>query len=502
MLLYIYLLVLPTDPVTIISGITAARACTPVDPTRINSAKAAKFLKATWLPPIRYPDQEDDGDGDGSSVAYAVARGKFPHEELARAMEAKVHLKNNPHARFILAYRDKADLADQRIRAEEEILRRLALNPEIPLQQRKIRPLTRDPNFAAQIKALSMPTKPNHFKPAALLRAQTVVTMPADAVDDAEAGDDEIPAAGFVSPQALLLPAAVRSVSKLPVPSELADAKAWMQRCVVYAPQKWAGAESEDAVYAFGRPSGVDDDVFTKAFREVSRIGQSVHDSSAAAGAETRRFELQPEALQVTDDEFEDAASLAGSLSRLSQLDIGTAPLPAIPRAVRSQKNPLKKHTNAFGATSLTSSKNITSLLHQRTDHRLHACQHLSTMRGVYKLVDMDRKRIEKTPGASVVWDGVVPYLWFPNALTLVRERARARHRRSMARDPRSAVAGSDTAGSAAARRRGVGGRMSLVVGGGGGGGGAAAGLMSGADNAAANTGLSSSTVEEFWNGQ
>ncbi|KAI8590071.1 hypothetical protein BDZ88DRAFT_416182 [Geranomyces variabilis] len=478
--------VLPTDPVTIISGITAARACTPIDPTHIKTEKAAKFLKAKWLPPIQYPDQKYDGDGDGSSVSYAVARGRFPHQELARAADAKVHLKNNPHARFILAYRDKADLADQRIRAEEEILRRLALNPEIPLQQRKIRPLTRDPNFVAQLKALNMPTRANHSRPAALLRAQTVVTMPADAVDETETGDVENPAAAFVS-QALLLLASVRSTSKLPVPFELADARAWMQQCTVYG-HKYAGAESDDAEYAFGRPSGVDDDVFTKAFQEVSRIGQTVHDSSAAAGAETRRFELQPDAPQVTDDETEDIVSLAGSQSRLSQLDIETAPLPAIPRAVRPQKNPLRKHTNAFGATSLTLSENVASLLHQRTDHRLQACQHLSTVRGVYKLVDMDRKKIEKTPGANVVWDGVVPYLWFPNALTLVRERARARHRRSM--DLCSVVAGSDTAGSAAARRRGVGGRISM-----------GAGSMPGPANAAANAGLPS-TLEEFWKGE
>ncbi|KAJ3152067.1 hypothetical protein HDU86_005912 [Geranomyces michiganensis] len=516
--------VLPTDPEAIISGIIAARACTPIDPTRIDRERATKFLKAKWLPPIQYPDQDDEdeknGSGDGveedksAGLAYSIARGRFPQQELAKAADAKVHLKNNLHSRFIVAYRDQADLAQQRIRAEEEILRRLALNPEIPLRQRKVRPLSRDPNFVAQLKALNIRTTSHSHasKPsAALLRTQTVVTMPQAERDEIDVNEHSVPgddddddeklAKEYTPQTGLLLPnKSVRCVSKLTLPVELTDARAWIEQCMMWKVGHTSpSVDNDDTEYVFGRPSRVDDDVFTKAFHEVTQVGRMVRDRSAAAGAETRLFELQPDAPQSTDDNeaVEDGDILTGSLSRLNQLDMGPAPLPEIPRVLQPPKNPLRKHTKAFGAASLASGKNMSALLHDRSDHRLLACQQLSTVRSVYKLVDMDRRKIEKTPGATVVWHGVVPYLWFPNALALVRQGAKARIRRSV--NLGSATAASDTAGSAAGARRGVGGRSSLIAGAGGGGAGGGYPNQSlvGLPNAGASLNLP--TLEKFW---
>ncbi|KAJ3005284.1 hypothetical protein HKX48_000766 [Thoreauomyces humboldtii] len=313
----------------------------------------------------------------------------------------------------MLAFRDSGDLADQQAHAQEDAMRALALNPEIPLSQRKIRPLTRDAIFVQQIRDLQASTLLS--KPA-LRRAVTILSPPP--LPTQASSTDILPPI----PTATAAPTMSKRYETRS--KSFADARDWIQQSTLWRVQQGRRFDGGTESYRFGRPDGSDDDVFTNAFEDVSRFGLNVQQKFASAGADAGIFELDRTLGQSS-----------GAPSGTSKPAVGLPPIQ--PAAQAQARHPVHKHNTAFQTCFTRDQASLLATLRQRTEDRLAACRSLDRIQGVHALVELDRTR-HVAANAGAVWNGKVPYMWYPHAQEIVEAslKHKAKHLSSVGEIP------------------------------------------------------------------
>ncbi|KAJ3026005.1 hypothetical protein HK097_006547, partial [Rhizophlyctis rosea] len=199
------------------------------------------------------------------------------------------------------------------------------------------------------------------------------------------------------------------------------------------------GEEEEE--WIFGRPEGIDEDTgdqFHKAFEEMVALGVKVHEKSVLAEGDKGVFGGSRKVGTPLS---------RGSQSRLGSSKSKTSTNPhtsvenlAAPKRRSKRENPSQTHHASILVTGRAGRAALSATLKSRRQDRLEACKTVEGHRQVGKMVDMDVNVCAKFGVAGrrtrPVWEGIVPYLWYKDAATLVREHYRQKTKTQQQPDP------------------------------------------------------------------
>ncbi|KNC97953.1 uncharacterized protein SPPG_06941 [Spizellomyces punctatus DAOM BR117] len=459
--------VLPAEAPAIVAGICAAGREIPVDPTIVHRNEVKRLMRSKWLPPLaeaaKLPrpsllarlaptvEVTKGGEDDEQEKRKAAVQRKpnvmkkntFPFSEIRESTTTKIHLKNNPSSRYVLAFRDKAHRADERAKAYEEAACRLALANTNGINWSVIKNISRNPASSQPIKGLrtsyapeSRPartaqsgamnlTTPRHVLPP-LSQALSATSL---FVSEGEENEDKgrSPSANLqlVQDSAGSLP------SLLARSASFQDAQNWMQANALWRQKhlpELGNALNEDE-YCFGKPEGIDEDVgdqFNIAFKELTKLGSTVRKNQLDIEADKNLFEEDTTATLPIDS----VTSVTTQRPSITSSHNST-PDPTVAEVwKRKLQNPAQNHHSAFAAYLDTTRKELSTTLKSRSHDRLRVCKDDESALGVLKLAVMDARNctlVGPTRHSHTPWDHVVPYMWYKDAYPLVKAHLRER---------------------------------------------------------------------------
>ncbi|TPX71430.1 hypothetical protein SpCBS45565_g01015 [Spizellomyces sp. 'palustris'] len=422
-------IVLPTEAPAIVAGICAAGREIPVDPTIVHSNEVKRLMRSKWLPPLaeaaKLPrpsilarlaptvEVTKGGEDDGKEKRKAGAPRKpnftkkntFPFSEIRESTTTKIHLKNNPSSRYVLAFRDKAHRAEERAKAYEEAACRLAMASTNGINWNVIKNISRNPASSQPIKGLrtsyapeSRPartaqsgavnlTTPRHvLPPLSQALSATSVFVSEDEENEDKSGS---PSANLQ----MVKDSAGSFPSLLARSASFQDAQNWMQANALWRQKhlpELGNAMNEDE-YCFGKPEGIDEDVgdqFNMTFKELTKLGSTVRKNQLDIEADKNFFDHDTAATLPIDS----VTSVTTQRPSITSSNHST-PDPTVAEVwKRKLQNPAQKHHSAFAAYLDTTRKELSTTLKLRSHDRLRVCKDDESALGVLKLALMDAR--------------------------------------------------------------------------------------------------------------